>query len=92
MKILPLRQLLRDPKKVKKLTLAGVTVRITDGGKPLWDLSPSQPEGGPAGAAAEARRHELWEEHFTELASAPLPGSAMPSITDVLEFSRGDGR
>ena len=38
MKTLPLRQLLRDPKKVKQLTKDGQVVRITDGGEPLWEV------------------------------------------------------
>jgi hypothetical protein len=38
MKSIPLRQLLRSPRNVKKLTASGQTVRITDNGKPLWVL------------------------------------------------------
>lgn len=40
MKTMPLRTLLRDPIKVKRLTKAGTIVRITDKGQPLWDLQP----------------------------------------------------
>jgi hypothetical protein len=38
MKIIPLRQLLREPLKVKRWTRAGQTVRVTDDGRPLWVL------------------------------------------------------
>lgn len=92
MKTLPLRQLLRDPKKVKKLTLSGVTVRITDGGQPLWDIRPSSVEDSPGDAEEEARRHALWDEHFAELNAAPLADTAMPSMAEVMKLSRGDGR
>jgi hypothetical protein len=47
MKSLPLRELLRHPSNVKKLTTAGQRVLITDNGKPLWVLAAStsiQPE------------------------------------------------
>lgn len=36
MKTLPLRELLRRPASVKKLTASGQDVQITDNGKPLW--------------------------------------------------------
>ena len=40
MNTLPLRTLLREPLKVKRMTKSGMTVRITDRGQPLWDLLP----------------------------------------------------
>ena len=40
MKTLPLRTLLRDPLRVKKITSGGAAVQITDKGKPLWELRP----------------------------------------------------
>lgn len=36
MKTIPLRQLVREPLKVKRWTRAGQTVRVTDNGRPLW--------------------------------------------------------
>ena len=41
MNTLPLRELLRHPSKVKKLTATGQRVLITDNGKPLWVLAAS---------------------------------------------------
>ncbi|MEI6675543.1 MAG: hypothetical protein WCO57_10225 [Verrucomicrobiota bacterium] len=38
MTTLPLRELLRHPTAVKKLTAAGLSVQVTDNGKPLWVL------------------------------------------------------
>lgn len=40
MRSIPLRQLLREPAKVKQLTRTGQPVQITDHGKPLWVLMP----------------------------------------------------
>jgi len=36
MKTIPLRQLLRQPLKVKRWTRAGQSVQVTDNGRPLW--------------------------------------------------------
>lgn len=44
MKTLPLRTLLRDPLKVKRITKGGASVRITDNGKRLWLLQPDVEE------------------------------------------------
>ena len=44
MKTIPLRRLLREPVKVKRLTRSGQTVRITDNGKPLWIIQAAAPE------------------------------------------------
>jgi len=38
LKSIPLRTLLREPLKVKRLTRAGQSLRITDNGRPLWIL------------------------------------------------------
>jgi hypothetical protein len=40
MKTLPLRMLLREPLKVKRITNGGASVRITHNGKRLWVLQP----------------------------------------------------
>jgi hypothetical protein len=42
MKTLPLRTLLREPLRVKKITKAGISVQITDNGIPLWVLIPAE--------------------------------------------------
>jgi hypothetical protein len=39
-KTIPLRQLVREPLKVKRWTRSGQSVQITDQGKPLWVISP----------------------------------------------------
>ena len=36
MKVVTLRQLLREPVKIKRWTRAGQTVHVNDNGKPLW--------------------------------------------------------
>ena len=41
MKTVTLRTLVREPRKIKKLTRAGNSVRVTDNGKPLWILQPA---------------------------------------------------
>ena len=40
MKTIPLRQLLREPIKVKRWTRSGQSVQVTDNGKPLWVIQP----------------------------------------------------
>jgi hypothetical protein len=53
MKTIPLRSLLREPVKVKRLTRAGQSVQVTDNGKPLWVIQPvTQEEPGPERARA----------------------------------------
>jgi hypothetical protein len=44
MKTIPLRSLLREPVKVKRLTRSGQSVRVTDNGKPLWVIQPAARE------------------------------------------------
>ena len=41
MKTIPLRSLLREPVKVKRLTRSGQSVQVTDNGKPLWVIQPA---------------------------------------------------
>lgn len=41
MKTIPLRQLLRAPVAVKRLTRSGQSVQVTDNGRPLWILQPA---------------------------------------------------
>ena len=86
MKTIPLRTLLRDPKSVKRLTGGGHSVRITDGGVALWDLSAPAADAG----SDEDERNRLWDEHFEDLLAQPLPMADAPSLDHVLELSRGD--
>ena len=66
MKSLPLRQLLRDPKLVKKLTASGQSVRITDNGKPLWVVQPDPGEDAETDEVKAAR--DAWvEEEFVQV-------------------------
>jgi hypothetical protein len=44
MKSIPLRSLLREPVKVKRLTRSGQSVQVTDNGKPLWVIQPAAQE------------------------------------------------
>lgn len=44
MKSIPLRRLLREPVKVKRLTRSGQSVQVTDNGKPLWIIQPAAEE------------------------------------------------
>ena len=53
MKTIPLRSLLREPIKVKRLTRSGQSVQVTDNGKPLWVILPAaQEEQDPERARA----------------------------------------
>lgn len=61
-------------------------MRITDGGVALWDLT------APAVHLEkdEEARSDLWEQHFKDLlGGAPAP-AGMPSLDEVLDFSRGE--
>jgi antitoxin (DNA-binding transcriptional repressor) of toxin-antitoxin stability system len=71
MKTLPLRDLLREPSKVKKLTAMGHEVRITDRGVALWHIvAASRPQ-----AEAEAAIAQAWEESLKELEAQAASGS-----------------
>jgi hypothetical protein len=41
MTTISLRTLVREPRKVKRITRAGKSVQVTDNGKPLWILQPA---------------------------------------------------
>jgi antitoxin (DNA-binding transcriptional repressor) of toxin-antitoxin stability system len=47
-KTIPLRQLVREPLKVKRWTRSGQSVQITDNGKPLWLIQPVTSEENDA--------------------------------------------
>ncbi len=52
-KTIPLRTLIREPLKVKRMTRSGQAVQVTDNGEPLWIL---QPASGTPENEAERRR------------------------------------
>ena len=86
MKSLPLRELMRRPATVKKLTASGQSVRITDNGKPLWVLQPDK-SSDEIDAAAEKARQDWTEVYFDDLLKEePLEGMSGAQI--VIE-SRG---
>jgi prevent-host-death family protein len=86
MKSLPLRELMRRPATVKKLTESGQSVRITDNGKPLWVLQPDK-STDEIDAAEEKARQDWTEIYFDDLLKEePLKGMSAAHI--VLE-SRG---
>jgi hypothetical protein len=60
-----LRTLVREPRKVKRITRAGKSVRVTDNGKPLWILKPAN---GTDADEAERRRKidEILDEVLRE--------------------------
>ena len=51
MKSIPLRSLLREPLRVKRLTRSGQSLQVTDNGKPLWVIHPAVVEEEDAGRA-----------------------------------------
>jgi len=65
MKTITLRTLVREPRTVKRLTRAGVSVQVTDNGEPLWIL---QPAGETEAGEAERRRaiDEILDEVLCE--------------------------
>ncbi len=79
MKTIPLRQLLREPVKVKRLTRAGQSVRVTDNGKPLWVIQPA------AGEENDAERARAIDELLDEVLR--LPRSKI-RISKTLDESR----
>jgi hypothetical protein len=57
-----LRTLLREPRKIKRITQAGKSVQVTDNRKPLWILQPANTT-----AADEAERLRATDEILEEL-------------------------
>jgi hypothetical protein len=62
MKSIPLRMLVREPIKVKRMTRAGKSVQITDNGEPLWIL-----QSAKASEADEAERQRAIDEILNEV-------------------------
>ena len=71
MTTLPLRELLRHPTTVKRLTAAGQSVQVTDNGKPLWVL-----RSATAPSLADADRQLVDDELDAMLAERRSPVSA----------------
>jgi antitoxin (DNA-binding transcriptional repressor) of toxin-antitoxin stability system len=87
MTTVPLRDLLRQPSKVKRLTRAGHTVRITDHGVPLWDLQAVKlPEQDPSDAELRQAAEEIFAELLAEKPLPTHPGSV--PISEVVIKSR----
>ena len=79
MTTISLRTLVREPRKVKRMTRTGQPVRVTDNGKPLWIL---QPANSPAD---EEERLRVTDEILDEV----LRGRASTvSAVRLLEESR----
>lgn len=79
MKSIPLRSLLREPLKVKRLTRSGQSVQVTDNGKPLWVIQPVARE------AEGADRARAIDELLDEAVRAPR---ASISLSEILAEER----
>jgi antitoxin (DNA-binding transcriptional repressor) of toxin-antitoxin stability system len=79
LKTIPLRQLVREPLKVKRWTRSGQSVQITDNGRPLWVIHPATSEEND-----EERTRAIDELLDEALRSPPSPVSAVT----LLEESR----
>ena len=80
MTTISLRTLVRDPRKVKRMTRTGKPVQVTDNGGPLWILQPA------AGTKAdETERRRAVEEIFDEVLHERPSGI---SAARLLEESR----
>ncbi len=79
MKTIPLRHLLREPVKVKRLTRSGQSVQVTDNGKPLWVIQPAVQEEN------EEERARAIDELLDEALQAPR---SKISLAEVLEQER----
>jgi hypothetical protein len=80
MKTIPLRTLLREPQKVKRMTREGMAVQVTDKGKPLWLLRAAD----QTKSDDTARRQQIDEVLDDVLLEAPSKMSAVK----LLEWSR----
>lgn len=80
MTTISLRTLLRDPRRVKRMTRTGKAVQVTDNGQPLWVL---QPANGNDSDEAQRRRdiEAIFEEVLNEKPSKI-------SLSKILDDSR----
>ena len=81
MKTIPLRTLVREPLKVKRMTRAGKSVCVTDNGRPLWVLQPAE----EATSDKDRRRREI-DEVLDEVLRGPRSKISLSKI--VLESRR----
>jgi hypothetical protein len=81
MKTIPLRTLVREPLKVKRMTRTGKPVQVTDNGKPLWIIQLAV----AAPADKERRRREI-EAELVEVLRGPRSRISLSKI--VLESRR----
>ena len=79
MKTIPLRNLLREPIKVKRLTRSGQSVQVTDNGKPLWVIQPALREED------DEERARAIDNLLDEALRAPR---SKVSLSEVLEKDR----
>lgn len=79
MKSIPLRSLLREPVKVKRLTRSGQSVQVTDNGKPLWVIQPAAQEED------DTERARAIDKLLDEALSAPR---SKISLSEILEKER----
>ncbi len=79
MKIIPLRQLLREPTKVKRWTRAGQVVQVTENGKPLWEIHPATAEED------DEKRARAIDEILDEVLREPR---STLSVSEILLESR----
>ena len=74
MRTIPLRQLMREPVKVKRWTRSGQKVRVTDNGRPLWML-----QADPANSGNEERKPEI-ESDLKELLRQPKSALSLSAL------------
>ena len=74
MKTIPLRQLVREPISVKKITRTGQSVQITDNGEPLWILQPA------TGARNNPERDQAIDELLDQVLAEPVSAISLSKI------------
>jgi antitoxin (DNA-binding transcriptional repressor) of toxin-antitoxin stability system len=79
MTTIPLRQLVREPTRVKELTRAGQSVRVTDNGKPLWIIQPA------AQRQDETERREAIDAMLDQMLAEPI---SRLSLSQIVKDSR----
>ncbi len=79
MKTIPLRSLLREPVRVKRLTRSGQSVQVTDNGKPLWVIRPAAQED------ESPERMRAIDELLEETLRSPR---SQTSLSEILEQER----
>lgn len=78
MKTVTLRDLVRETRKVKRITSTGASFLVTDNGKPLWKVSPAE------GAMEEGRVEAI----DTELEALLAEPKSDLSLADLVAQSR----